>query len=74
MSHERTSHGYTFACDTPGCGNTIEPTPLARGSAPRDFQDSFADAKEAGWRAVKVVAQSGRGPQWEHRCPACARP
>ncbi len=64
MASSQTKDGFEFSCDA--CGEVFTPPRLGRGSAPRDFQDSLADAKAAGWRAVKV------GDCWEHRCNSCA--
>jgi hypothetical protein len=64
MSSESRKDGTEFFCDL--CGDVIEPPRLGRGSAPRNFQESWEEAKEAGWRAVKS------GEHWLHRCPSCA--
>jgi hypothetical protein len=65
MTSERSRDGVTFCCDV--CGELLEPAKLGRGSAPRDWQESWQDAKAQGWRAVK----NSRGGEWSHRCPAC---
>ena len=63
MSSERNSDGFVFSCDY--CGEVFTPPKLGRGSSPRDWQESWQEAKEAGWRAQKWKGD------WEHRCPNC---
>ena len=64
MTAEKSSDGFTFCCDK--CGEVLDPPKLGRGSAPRDFMESWADAKDKGWRAV--ILNCGT---LEHRCPDC---
>ena len=64
MTAEKSTDGFTFCCDS--CGEVLDPPKLGRGSAPRDFQESWADAKAKGWRAIKNNRE-----QWEHRCAEC---
>lgn len=63
MTSARTKDGFEFSCDV--CGETIDPPRLGRGSEPRDYLESFEEAKAKGWRAVKTA----KG--WEHRCGDC---
>lgn len=63
MTSSRERNGFAFECDA--CSEVLGPPALGRGSAPRDFEESLAEAKAKGWRAVKV------GDEWEHRCPDC---
>ncbi len=64
MTASKTKDGFEFCCDS--CGEIIDPPKLGRGSEPRDFHESWADAKAKGWRAVK----DSRG-EWCHECPTC---
>lgn len=63
MSSERGSSGFQFICDS--CGEVFTPPKLGRGSASRDWSESWQEAKSEGWRAVKVW------DKWEHRCRTC---
>lgn len=65
MSHQQTKNGVEFTCDA--CGEIFSPPRLGRGSAERDFAESLASAKEAGFRAVNVDGE------WQHRCSSCQR-
>jgi hypothetical protein len=60
--------GFLFQCDE--CGAEWKPPRLGRGSAERDWHECWADAKDDGWRAVKVKSKSGK-EEWENRCPNC---
>lgn len=64
MTASQVRDGFEFSCDV--CDETFSPPRLGRGSEPRDFQESLALAKDAGFRAVNV----GNG-RWEHRCSTC---
>jgi hypothetical protein len=66
----RTTDGFEFSCDA--CGEVWSPPSLGRGSAPRDFFESWQDAKASGWRAVPIKGRD-KAPTWEHRCSDCAR-
>lgn len=68
MSEQKVASGFAFTCDC--CGAEWFPAKLGRGSASRDFDESLADAKEDGWRAVKVRSRTGK-EEWEHRCHQC---
>lgn len=47
--------GQTFECDAPGCRESYDGL--------GEFTDVWADARDAGWRAVKC------GRKWKHLCP-----
>jgi predicted RNA-binding Zn-ribbon protein involved in translation (DUF1610 family) len=64
MTSAKATDGFEFQCDV--CGEVIDPPRPGLGSAPRDFMESWEEAKAKGWRAVKV--RDG----WEHKCPKCA--
>lgn len=64
MSHEETSQGFEFVCDT--CGNVRPPGKLGRGSYKRDFAEEWEDARDDGWRAYKDANGT-----WRHKCPQC---
>ena len=64
MTAEKGSDGHTFICDE--CGQFLAPPKLGRGSEPRDWKESWQDAKAQGWRAVK-----GSRGEWGHRCSDC---
>jgi hypothetical protein len=56
--------GFEFECDV--CGEVWSPPRLGRGSAGRDFRESWAMAKNDGWACFKDEKD-----KWWHRCPAC---
>lgn len=64
MTATKVRDGFEFECDA--CNDVWHPPALGRGSAPRDFTESFGLAKEAGWRAFK-----NKNDIYEHRCPDC---
>jgi hypothetical protein len=64
MTSQLTKDGFEFSCDA--CGEVWSPPKLGRGSAPRDFHESWEEAKSAGWRTI----QNKRG-EWEHLCSNC---
>jgi hypothetical protein len=63
MTTQRIKGEIVFSCDR--CSETFEPPRLGTGSAQRDWNDTWEDAKRAGWRALK------NGKDWEHVCPDC---
>lgn len=65
MSAKQTKNGFEFECDA--CGETFTLPRLGLGSSQRDFAESLASAKEAGFRAVNVDGE------WQHRCASCPR-
>lgn len=64
MSQSKTSDGFEFDCDS--CGEVFSPPQLGRGSASRDFTESWEDAKRSGWRCFR-----NKKGDWEHKCPKC---
>ena len=64
MTSTKTSNGFEFSCDS--CGEVWSPPRMGRGSASRDFLESWEDAKKDGWRAKK----SPKG-EWLHYCEDC---
>lgn len=60
--------GYKFECDA--CGAEWVPPRLGLGSAERSWHECWADAKEDGWRAVRVNPLAGK-KEWENRCQDC---
>src|SRR3974390_31040 len=64
MSGSLARDGFELECDV--CGAVGSPRSLGRGSAPRNFQESWAMAKNDGWACFK----NEKG-QWWHRCPSC---
>lgn len=69
MTSERTSDGHAFCCDK--CGDVLDPPKLGRGSAPRDWHESWEEAKRLGWKASKGPPRNGRDGEWRHHCPTC---
>jgi hypothetical protein len=65
MTSSSCRDGFEFSCDD--CGTVWSPPKLGRGSAKRDFMESWELAKDEGWRAFK-----GARDEWQHRCPECA--
>lgn len=63
MTSSQERNGFAFECNA--CGEVIDPPTLGRGSAPRDFQESWTEAKAKGWVARKS------GNDWQHICPDC---
>lgn len=65
MSFDRPSTGvFVMQCDA--CFDTLELT-ADEGHPTEDVPACLKLAREAGWKAKKVV-----GYAWEHYCPACA--
>jgi hypothetical protein len=69
MTAHNTDDGVAFSCDE--CGAVWKPPRLGRGSAKPDFQECLADAKDEGWRAIRVPSRIRGAMDWEHRCPKC---
>jgi len=65
MSSSLARDGFEFECDV--CGDAWSPPRLGRGSAGRDFRESWELAKSDGWGCFK----NAKTTQWWYRCPSC---